>query len=114
MGLAQRTVAQQLGVRMESVASWERGQANPLARHYGAIVRFLRYDPMPGGDTPGDRLRALRRRLGLTQRHLAARLGLDGGTVTEFELGRRVVSPKVRQAVAAFVSRQRDPQGEST
>ncbi|MBI5711571.1 MAG: helix-turn-helix transcriptional regulator [Candidatus Eisenbacteria bacterium] len=73
---------------METLATWERGQAKPLARHYGAIVRFLGYDPRPVGDGLPSRLNAIRRRLGLTQTELAARAGLDVRTVQTVETGR--------------------------
>lgn len=99
LGLGQRHLAARLGIREETLASWERDQAEPMPRHYGAIVRFLGYDPRPAGkDLPG-RLNAIRRRLGLTQRELADRLGLDEGTVTDFELGRRRVTRKVGEAI---------------
>lgn len=58
----------------------ERGQAKPLPRHYRAVVRFLGYDPESVDGALADRLAVIRRRLGLTQADLAARLGLDEGT----------------------------------
>jgi len=90
-------------VRPETVANWELGTAKPHVRHWPAVIRFLGCDPSPAGDTPGDRLRALRRKQGLTQREVAARLGLDEGTVAEFELGRRRVSRKVAQATGRLL-----------
>ena len=50
LGLCQRTLAETLGVREETLSAWERGQARPRPRHYGAIVRFLGHDPEPMGD----------------------------------------------------------------
>ena len=82
---------------------WERGQATPLARHYGAIVRFLGYDPRPAGEDLPGRLNATRRRLGFTQRELAAQLGLDEGTVSDFELGRRRASRRVLRAISRLL-----------
>ena len=108
LGLWQRTLAKKLGVREETLATWERGQAKPLPRHYGAIVRFLGYDPAPAGDAPGDCLRALRRRLGLTRREVATRLGLDEGTLADFEVGRRRVSHKVARAVERLLRKDCD------
>jgi len=108
LGLRQRTLAERLGVRTETLANWERGRARSLARHHSAVVCFLGYDPEPVADTAGGRLRRLRRRLGLTQRQLAIRLALDEGTVTEFELGRRKVAAKVRRVVAKFIAEHSD------
>jgi transcriptional regulator with XRE-family HTH domain len=64
-----------------------------------AIIRYLGYDPTSECDSPADRLRALRRRRGLTQREVAAQLGLDEGTVVDLERGRRRVSRRVAEAV---------------
>ena len=75
----QRTVAEQLGVREETVGLWEKGLSRPLPRHYATIVRFLGYDPEPGDLTVAGRLRAVRRRLGLSQAEFAAKVGLDEG-----------------------------------
>ncbi len=89
LGLWQRTVAERLGVREETVTLWESGLARPLARHYGRIVQFLGYDPEPGDSTLPGRLRAVRRRLGLSQAELAAVAGLDEGSVCRWESGNR-------------------------
>jgi transcriptional regulator with XRE-family HTH domain len=82
-------LAERLGVREETLANWERGQARPLPRHYGTIVRFLSYDPERVEDTLAGRLRAVRLRLGLTQEELAIRAGLDEGSVCRWESGSR-------------------------
>jgi len=92
-------VAEALGVRAETVGLWEAGLARPLPKYYGRIVRFLGYDPEPADGTLAGRLKAVRLRLGLTQELLAARLGLDEGTVSDLERDRRRISPKVARAV---------------
>lgn len=92
MGLKQRIVAEMLGVREETVHLWERGRARPLPRQHGTILRFLGYDPEPTEPMLGGRLKALRRRLGLTQVELADLLDLDEGTVRRWESGRRTPS----------------------
>jgi transcriptional regulator with XRE-family HTH domain len=92
-GLKQRDVAVRLGVRTETVANWERGQERPLARHHGTIIRFLGFDPEPAGDTLPARLRAVRRRLGLTQGEIAARLGQDEHQICRWEGGRQRPHP---------------------
>lgn len=105
LGLRQRDLAAQLGVREETLAMWERGQATPQVPHYAAIVRFLGYDPSPAGEELSRRLNATRRRLGLSQRELAAQLGLDQGTVADFERGRRGASRRVLRAVTRLLRR---------
>jgi DNA-binding transcriptional regulator YiaG len=92
-------VAEALGVREETVHQWERGRVRPLPRHHGAILRFLGYDPEPSGSTLCGRLKALRRRLGLTQVQVTTHLRIDEGTVEDLERGRRWPSDRVRRKV---------------
>lgn len=103
LGLMQRTVAGQLGVREETVGLWENGLARPLPRHYGTIVTFLGYDPEPGDHTVARRLRAVRRRLGLSQADFAAKVGLDEGSVCRWESGRRRPSRWMANRVAVIL-----------
>lgn len=103
LGLKQRILAERLGVREETLANWERGQAKPLPRHHAAIIRFLGYDPEPAEGSLGSLLRARRRALGLSQAELATKLGLDEGTIVDSELGRRRASRRVAVAVLTFL-----------
>jgi transcriptional regulator with XRE-family HTH domain len=82
-------VAERLGVHTETVANWERGHGRPLARHHGAIIRFLGFDPAPPAQTLSERLRATRLRLGLTQEAMGRKLGLDEWSINAWESGRR-------------------------
>jgi transcriptional regulator with XRE-family HTH domain len=84
LGLRQRDLARRLRVTEETLGLWERGLAQPLARHYGAITRFLGYDPTPAGTDLTGRLNAVRRRLGLTLKELAGRTGFDEGSLTRW------------------------------
>jgi len=84
---------------------WERSQVKPLARHYGAVVRFLGYDPRPVGDDLPGRLNAIRRRLGLTQAELAARAGFDEGSLCRWESGRRRPSRWMAARVEAILEK---------
>jgi DNA-binding XRE family transcriptional regulator len=88
LGLPQRRVAEALGANPWTYLLWEHDRTQPTPRFVPPIVRFLGYDPFPNGQTLGDRLRAARKRLGLTHRELGARLGLSASTVYEAERGR--------------------------
>ena len=69
-------------------------------------------DPTPTGTAIAEQVRSVRRRLGLTQAELAARLGLDAGTVADLEAGRRSPSARVRSAVVHVLEdAQPDPGG---
>jgi len=110
LGLQQRILAERLGVREETLATWERGHARPLPRHYGAIVRFLGYDPLLTSDTLAGRLRAVRLRLGFTHAELADRMHVDEGTIRDAERARRRLSRRTRALLEALVgAEQRCP-----
>jgi len=103
LGLTQRTLARRLGVREEAVHLWELDRFRPLARHHARLVRVLGVDPEPSCHGLAERLRAARRRAGLTQTELARRLGLDEGTIVDLEAGRRRLSKRTAAALACFL-----------
>jgi DNA-binding transcriptional regulator YiaG len=53
-----------------------------------AIIRFLGYDPLPPAYSPPERLATARKALGLSQRKMAAKLGVDPATLMGWEAGR--------------------------
>jgi len=56
--------------------------------------------PLPRGAPAGQRIRFHRRRLGLKQRDVAARAGINQGFLSELERGRRNPSPATLRALA--------------
>src|SRR5262249_16941851 len=97
LGLRQKDVAEQLGVNQKTYENWEQEKYEPEGRFFPAIIRFLGYDPSPAPVSMPDRIRAARRRAGISQRELARRLGLDPATVWAWEAG-AVVRPFPRIA----------------
>ena len=85
------------------MAAWERDRASPSIRHWPRVIAFLGFDPLGPGTSNGEQLATARRRLGMTQREFAARLGLDEGTVADLERGRRRVSRRVVRAVEQWL-----------
>jgi transcriptional regulator with XRE-family HTH domain len=69
------------------------------------LIRFLGYDPEPNFGSLASRVLARRRSLGLSQAELAAQLGLDEGTISDIEGGRRRSSRRVAAAVERFLDR---------
>ncbi len=79
----------QIGVDKTSVFNWEAGTASPHLKALPAVIQFLGYDPTATGSTLGERLRAARRRQGVSHADLAKRLGVDATTLRNWEVGRR-------------------------
>lgn len=92
-------MAARLEVSETTVGYWETGLAGPLVRHYGAIVRLIGYDPLPTGESLPARLNAARRQLGLTLKQMAAKLGLDEGSLSRWEAGSRTPSTRMAARV---------------
>ena len=87
LGLRQKDVAAALGANQKTYETWEQGKHEPEVRYWPGIIRFLGYDPNPPPETFGERIRASRRRQGLSREQLAERLGLDQTTVEAWERG---------------------------
>lgn len=88
LGLLQREVAERMGVDVSSIHNWERGRTSPPPRFVPRIVEFLGYVPYDlSKGTLGQRVVAARHLLGLTQRELAHRLGVDPSTLGRWERG---------------------------
>jgi transcriptional regulator with XRE-family HTH domain len=101
--LLQREAAAMLGVTTETVLHWEKGQTEPPASAYPAILAFLGYDPFPEPRTVGERLKAKRRVLGLSIEKAALVLGVDPGTLGDWEAGKTVLYREHRTRVAGFL-----------
>ena len=76
LGLLQRQVAEQIEVCNATITNWERNESTPVIRNMPAIIRFLGYDPLLPAESLPERPRSARRKLGLTQRKMADRLGV--------------------------------------
>ena len=104
-GLFQDQVARELGVSVQTLLNWERNHTRVQTRFMPRVVAFLGYDPRQESGQLGDRIRARREGLGLSQVALAARLGLNASTVVAWERGRiRLAFPKVRKRFEEFLA----------
>ncbi|MBI5709507.1 MAG: helix-turn-helix domain-containing protein [Candidatus Eisenbacteria bacterium] len=95
LGLTQRILADRWGVRSEAIAAWELGRTKPGIRLVAKIVALLEGDPVDHPATLAGRLVAIRRRLGLTQAELAARLVQDEKQICRWERGKRTPHPAI-------------------
>jgi transcriptional regulator with XRE-family HTH domain len=86
--LLQKQVADQIGVHELTITSWEGNATIPEVRYMPAIIQFLGYNPLPLTGLFPQRLAIARRALGLSQRKMAEKLGVDPATLMGWEAGR--------------------------
>jgi len=85
LGLRQVDLAKQFGVDAATLYNWEEGQTSPQVRLMARVIAFIGCDPTPAETSLPSRLRAYRRREGLSQRAMAARLGVQADTAARWE-----------------------------
>lgn len=74
----------------QTVTNWELGRTPPDLPFIPKIIQFLGYTPWDGkARAPGERLKALRWSLGMTQETMARRLGMDPTTLARWERGEK-------------------------
>lgn len=76
-----------IGIDAKSLMWWERDVRPPGDRFYPALIRYLGFEPWPEPVTLGDRLKAERRRRGLSIERAAEVVGVDEGTFGRWERG---------------------------
>jgi len=87
LSLSQEQAAAAIGVNTWTVLLWEQGRYAPAPRVYPSFIRFLGREPWPEPRTIGERLQAERLRRGLTRKQLAGVLGVDLGSISNWEGG---------------------------
>jgi len=114
--MTQRETARTLQVGLATLRNWEAGRTTVSEACRPRVVGFLGYDPTPAPCSWPERLRAARLAIGLDQKALALRLGLDPSTVRAWEAGRGSTGhSRVRQALHEFaleVERRSTERGE--
>lgn len=86
--LLQKQVAEEIGVHEQTITGWEGNATIPDVRYMPAIIQFLGYNPFPEAMSPPERLAGARKALGLSQRKMAAKLGVDPATIMGWEAGK--------------------------
>ena len=101
LGLDQKQAAAQLGVDPESLRNWETGRMEPACRFYPALLDFLGYNPLPEGQTRGQRIFRMRVTKGWSRKALAKIAGVDEATVSRLEDNRPGMATRAVQALLA-------------
>lgn len=104
LGLFQSQVAAQIGVHALTICNWESNESRPAVKYIPAIIGFLGYDPPVATRSLPERLIASRRALGLTQRQLAAELGIDPSTIRGWERGEHKPSRKMMAVIGHLLT----------
>jgi len=86
LGLLQREAADKLGVDAMTICNWEINRTSPPLRFIPKIITLLGYIPYDTqSGTLGKRIVACRRVMGLSQKEMARRLGVDPSTPGRWE-----------------------------
>jgi transcriptional regulator with XRE-family HTH domain len=102
LGLRRVDAAKLLGTNLKSLMWWERNDHEPLERFWPSIIRYLGREPWSPPASIGERLRAERRRRGLSIASAAAMVGVDEGTFGRWERGAWKPQPRSMPRIALF------------
>jgi len=91
------------GVHPLTVTNWEHSRTNPALRFLPGILALLSFDPSSPTTSPGERLRACRRRAGLSQERLARLLGIDPSTLSRWERNLRDPTGRYARLAVTFL-----------
>ncbi|MBU1700199.1 MAG: transcriptional regulator [Candidatus Eisenbacteria bacterium] len=98
LGLSLEELAAKIGVDPSTIQKWERLGFRPRPRLFARLAKILSIPEPPEGAPLGDRLRARRLALGLTQAEAEAQIGVSQDTLSRWELGRiQPQGEKIRQ-----------------
>jgi len=99
LGLRQEDVAEQIGVSEASIYNWERNVNSPQLHQLPSVIHFLGYNPLPAPESLAEKLLLSRKLLGITQKEMAKRLGIDPTTLARLERGksRRLFSKTLKK-----------------
>jgi transcriptional regulator with XRE-family HTH domain len=102
LGLFQKQVAEQVGVDEETIFRWESNESGPQIQFIPAIIKLLGYNPFPFPERLPQKLIFYRQTLGLSQRALATKIGVDPKAIGLSERGRRPLSKKRLKLLESF------------
>jgi hypothetical protein len=89
--------------RSLTITNWESNESSPETHFIPAIIKFLGYDPLPPASSLPERLPTRHRVLGLSQREMADRMGIDSATLRGWEAGRHRPTGKRLEVIQRVV-----------
>lgn len=104
-GLLQKEAAAELGISEWGYANWENGKTTPGTVLYRRAIEFLGYYPHSRPTTLADRLRKIRRCLGLTGSQAARLAEVDEATFLMWERGKWRPTVRTRAKVERLFKR---------
>ena len=105
LGVRQIDVANIIGCDEMSVVNWEKGHRTPRVNYMAGVVGFCGFNPLQNGDTLAQRLVNRRKALGITQKNLARRIGVDPSTLAKWERAERIPTGRFASRLAAALGR---------
>ncbi|MBI2842096.1 MAG: helix-turn-helix transcriptional regulator [Armatimonadetes bacterium] len=105
LGVCRTACAGRIGVCPCTITNWTTGRVSPGVEHLPGIIEFLGYNPFnSGAESIGDRIILLRKRLGLSRKALAQRLGVDPETAARWEKDISVPAQKHLEFLESLIS----------
>ena len=95
--------AQKISIGESTIYNWENNLSIPAIKYIPKIIKFLGYVPFDtSAKTTGEKIVTYRRLLGLNQKKLAHRLGIDPSTLGKWERNKRQPPESVLKDITAL------------
>lgn len=85
LGYNRKYAASLIGVDPHSLKHWEDGKTELAVGFYPRLIAYLGYNPLPQGQSRGQRIRRERISRGLSRKALADTVGVDEATIKRME-----------------------------
>jgi len=106
LGLSQAQAARELHVSEDCFCYWENGRNQPRLYQYPAIIAFLGYYPFDHEiATFGGKIRRYKYEQGMSNERLAKVLGVDEGTVAQWERNKRLPLKRSMDIVLSIINK---------
>jgi transcriptional regulator with XRE-family HTH domain len=97
-------LARDLGVDQSTISGWQTGRQTPTTKHIPKVIEFLGYSPFDinNASSLAERIVMLRKTRGLTGKALAKALNVNDETLSRWERGEVIPSPKSQALLESF------------